>query len=301
MIIKAKHRHASRSSAWLQHGLQDETFKERWAQSAIKVPLYHGSFRSFDSHNLNHWELGNEFGNGIYLTNSTLDAHRNYADPKSEDLEYKIKKEAPNIAGEICRTSQRNVDPLDPEVLNAARASLTDHNGAIYPAWVFLERPITLFGRGSTMFEWQSADPDVGSLTELTDAFDTLQGAGEIQDADIDLLLSDLKADFPEEAYADELIAALRNSRGLLDASCPDMNTRQRFGHSNEIIRRALEAAGFDGVIDHTIRSKFPEMRYVDYKTVHVIAFREDQVQSTFSEEWIPKPEPEVAPILQLG
>lgn len=287
MQISKRHKFSADHSAMLQRAQQDDVFRERWASSVIQVPLYHGSFLEFEEFSLEEWHPGNDLGSGLYLTNSAKDAFINYASPKSGDLEFKMERKI------------RELSALDDETL--AREQLMHHHGAIYPAYVFMENPIVLDGASSTWIDWGYDEDDPCTLFALTEAFGVLEEEGCARAVDHIRIRDELAMEFPDGGRADRVIDFLRSSEGLWNATSSDLE-RRGWGssHEVEIIRQALEHAGFDGFIDCGVRAKFyGRMKGIDAKTFHVIAFREDQVQSAFRTSWEPKPEPkENRPVL---
>lgn len=107
--------------------------------------------------------------------------------------------------------------------------------------------------------------------------------AGEFSDADIDAAIGELmEAAGYESIGLERAIEVLRKSEGIQYATDDTGNLA-----ATELIRRGLEEAGFDGVIDQSVDKKFGSQRRVGQSmkgmnpdTVHYIAFKATQIKS---------------------
>jgi ribosomal protein S18 acetylase RimI-like enzyme len=130
---------------------------------------------------------------------------------------------------------------------------------------------------------------DTEEVGTLVDFIESLKNAASYyDDSDPGMVVSDvMEAANYESITASELIDALKKSEGIVYAADYDNGGDMA---SSEIIRRAFEGAGFDGIIDNTVDVKFGSQRRVgkqmegmNYDTVHYIAFKPEQIKSAIS------------------
>ncbi len=326
---------------WIDRAMKCPVFEERWATTAIRTVLFHGTCKNIDrldprlSDNLE-----SDFGQCLYLSNSLDDVNINYATINGPDLTNKIEKRKERIEAE-----SEDEDELE-NAHEIAKARMVDHDGAIWPSFVFLENPVVIGGSNETYIESgleidysdfmdaarkqlledydgeeifdeheveQNArylaedagfDYEVtGGLAAILEAFDELAVDDDIFDLRPDEIRSDLEAYIWDGGKASDIFERLKQSEGLMYAQ--DYENSELAGDlaGNDLLRRALLKAGYDGIVDFTVDEKFGSQRRsgrqmdgMDPDTVHVLVFRADQVQSAFCESFEPKPENHESP-----
>ena len=228
--------------------------------------VFHGTLSRFnrDSLDVSKSAPNNDFGCGLYFTNTERDARMNYA---TDGAEAKRKQER-GLA----------VDESAGEVL---RAHLN------------LQNPVTIGGKGETRF--YEAD---GSLPRAIQALHDAVYANEPEDPAGPGRGVRGGADYMRDkgfkraaSYAKgwvgarEFVALVRGQLGLDTGNWGDPN---QINKKMEYLRQAFQSLGFDGIIDRTAgarfawRAKHSEMgnyAHLDKTVVHYVAFRADQVQ----------------------
>jgi len=277
--------------------------------------VYHGTTGDFDSFDLSRVNIESDLGGGFYFTNEVEDVGVNYAG-EGPDLTGRIEREAERIAGE----TEREADA--PDVMAEARNNLSVQNeGASLPVYLSMQNPVYLGGETPTFIEsgitYNTDDYLDDARSEIADeadgevdeddvqqrALELAQEAGdesvdggvfgmldairgmtgfEFDGIDTDQLSADLDEMTFEGADAGALHAAMKASEGLAYATDENGNIA-----SNEIIRRAFEAIGFDGFIDATVNQKFgterdvgQSMEGMNEDTIHYVVFKPTQIKS---------------------
>ena len=244
--------------------------------------VYHGTTADFSEFDRDRGNIESDFGAGFYFTNTPADVESNYAGI-GPDLENKIQLEAERIASE----TDREYD--DPEVIAEAREQWVQHEGATMPVYLSLQNPAILGGKGETVLTMEM--PYDESTDEYGEETGTLvnfvvglrQIASRYDDGDVESAIDTILGDAGSESIS------------LADA-LEILKKDEQFGYytdengrlaSHEIIRQALERAGFDGIIDRTVDQKFGSQRRIGKSmkgmhdgTVHYIAFEPEQIKS---------------------
>lgn len=240
--------------------------------------LYHGGtheYREFASKMAN--PEGN-WGAGFYFSNSPKDVNVNYAGVGA-DLDVKIERETERILG-----LNENADMSTEEGRKEALKNIVGSGGLIFPVYVRMEKPFITGGDNETRLDFDAGynpDTDEYDKQESGAVVDFIRGireaaqdfgdnqanldslVGKITDAAID---GDIKASKLEALFReDDHIGYLEGDDGKLV--------------SNEVFRRGLEEAGFDGVIDVNVAKKF-HMEGMDEDTTHYIVFEPTQIKS---------------------
>jgi len=268
-----------------------KAFKEWFADSKVvdskENPLivYHGTTADFDAFNRERGNIESDWGAGFYFTNERDDVSENYAG-MGPDLTNKVQREAERIASETDREYN------DPEVVAEARAKYAVHEGATIPAYLSIQNPVIVGGKGETYFDYEEnyneeldefGEP-TGSLVDLVTA---LRAASESHgDVDIEDVVGQLfEAGMDGGLSASQAEDIMRKNDGLIYAT--DLERGDLSGH--ELVRQAFEAMGFDGIIDRRANQKFgsekdpktgQKMAGMKPGTVHYIAFAPEQVKS---------------------
>lgn len=226
-----------------------------------------------------------DFGVGFYFSSTPFDASVNYAG------------EGPDLTARIDTLTDRQVErddfDGDPDQVKAqVRSQLSQGVPNMMPAYLSIQRPLLVGGPRETYFDFDEGFNPVteeygepfGLLVDLVNALREMD-PGEVIGFDPERVIADLF----EEAQGDglsasEVVKTMRNSVGLIDAIDPNSDDSPRC----EIIRKAFEEAGFDGIIDRSVYEKFGRQRGragsmegLNPATVHYIAFRPEQIKSS--------------------
>lgn len=243
----------------------------------VVVEALHGTTNAdlvaFDRERAN---IESDWGAGFYSSNTPDDVATNYASNDGADLTQRIELLAERLAS----------DGFDDDMEAAreeAKKRLTQESPNTMKLYVRMSNPAVQGGNGETFFDYsEEYDEETDSYAEptglLVDFVEALRDAAAgFDESDADKAMGALwdRASDNGGIGLSDLVAALKSEDGLAYATDGDGNAA-----ASEIIRRALEGMGFDGVIDTTVSSKFDSMKGMDADTVHFIAFEPTQLKS---------------------
>jgi len=252
----------------------------------VVVEVVHGTTGDFTVFSAAYADIESDLGGGFYFTNNTEDVGENYAG-LGPDLTQKVERDAERIADE----EDTDMD----EAREIAKQRYMANLGTTMPVFVRFDNPVVLGGEGETFLDINEGyDEETGEYGEptgpLVDFVEALREVGQdtrYGDADIEQAIAGLweRAGDYSGLKASELIDILSSSEGLQYAT--DYENDRGALAGKEIIRKAFEAAGFDGFIDQTVNKKFGSekrigkaMAGMDENTVHFIAFDPTQIKS---------------------
>ena len=298
---------ASKARAAIKSGVTDTPEFKLWSGGAPVVPLgeshdyrsgepvvveaLHGTTNSdlteFKRERAN---IESDWGAGFYASNSPDDVATNYANNDGADLTQRIELLAERLA----------LNEFDDDIEAAreeAKKRLTQESPNTMKLYVRMSNPAVQGGPGETFFDYteeydeetDSYDEPTGKLVDFVESLRSV--ADEFDDVDVDGAMTKVW----DEAAGDgiglaDLVGILKSTDSMAYAS----NRNGGYNAANEVIRRALEDMGFDGVIDTTVYDKFgPKarrsgqlydrsggMKGMDEGTVHFIAFEPAQLKS---------------------
>ncbi len=212
-----------------------------------------------------------DWGAGFYASNAPDDVAANYANNEGPDLTMKVERLA----------EQLEQDGLDMDVAREkARATLSESAPNTMKLYVSFKNPAVLGGKGETFLdlheEYDEENDEygepTGSLVALAEALDNSDGLF-IDQSEIE----DLKGKLYEAAEGDGV--SLSAVYAIFKNNALDVYDEGGSQAGQELLRQALAAVGFDGVIDTTVGSKF-KMKGTGANTVHFIAFEPTQIKS---------------------
>ena len=253
--------------------------------------LYHGTTGDYDVFDRRKANIESDHGKGFYASNNIEDVNPNYAG------------EGPDLTGKIERFIERNFydddeNEMTPdEMREAAKNALNvHHRGAVMPIHVSMKNPVVIGGKNETFYDFEHpydektdeyGEPK-GSLLKVIDG---VERAAEQFDVSHDAL-QDFKGRLYERAmdnggiHASDLEKLIKNHfQNTYDNETGDYAEK-------ELWRTAMEETGHDGIIDHTVNSKFgtdrrgfagariPGMAGVNADTSHYIVFSPNQIKS---------------------
>jgi hypothetical protein len=283
--------------------------------------LYHATLNDFEAFSRHKANPESDMGAGFYLTDTQEDAANNYAHEYGPDIRNRIEREADRLLGDDefladIIENNKGLTPDDDGWINegdaareAAKAQLgMAHEGMTLPVYLSIQNPVVIGPavkvggpQNETSFDFDSGeiyDPEAddydygepsGKLAEFFDAFrEVAIGRYDMRDDVVDRLVSDLAMKAEENGGsigAQELVEYLKRS----DFTSGIEDDQGRLARS-EMIRRTFEEMGFDGIVDHTVSSKwgqftngFGGMNGVYPDTIHYIAFKPNQIKSAFN------------------
>jgi hypothetical protein len=263
-------------------------FKQWFGKSKVvdadgnPLRVYHGTTMVFDEFDPDRANPESDFGKGIYFSDTIDDVNANYAGV-GPDLKQKITMRAEQLA------SERDLPYDDPQALADARAEFMQHGGTVLAAYLKMENPAIVGGRGETVLTIQlpEEDEDGNFIGEETGTLiDFIQAVRQISsrydDGDPEPAIQSLLDGGSEDVPLSRVLDVFRKDEHFGYFTNNDDGKLM----SHEILRQALERIGFDGVIDRTVDSKFGSgsrynpMRGMTRQTTHYIAFRPEQVKS---------------------
>jgi predicted GNAT family acetyltransferase len=261
--------------AWVEQGTESPYFKKWFGKSEVVDPykpsdplvVYHGTTHEFTEFKPDRGNLDNDFGKGYYFTSSAEDVGRNYAG-EGPDLTQRIEETADRI-------QQDHEDISRDEALVQAKKQVAgQHEGAVIPAYLAIKKPFRVGMRVSGVEETRLTTNFRGTGT-LDKFLKSLEEQGIQYDSDIYAGLEEIRntVDY-DHITASQLIKTIRDSEHFM-AEDPETGKLVR----SQMVREALEAAGFDGIIDETVSDKFKGMQ-LQPDTVHYIAFKPEQIKS---------------------
>lgn len=246
----------------------------------VVVESIHGTTADFEVFDLAKANPESDMGAGFYSSNTTDDVGTNYAG-LGPDLTQKVERLAEQIADQTDRKYN------DPDVVAEAKAQFMANQGLSMPLYVRFDNPAVIGGNYETTFtleqEYNEETEEYGDVTgTLVDFVDALKAVeDEFSDVDateVGSYLFQEAADRGEITLSDIIHLIKDRPTGAQYATDED----GRYVVS-EFIRRGLEEAGFDGVIDTTVSSKFKNMQGMNPDTVHYIAFSPKQMKSRYN------------------
>jgi len=283
--------------------------------------VYHGTTHNIESflpagdERLN---IESDWGAGVYFTSDTEDVSDNYAG-EGPDLTSRIEQRAEQIEQEMFYAEHEgesnpvgmNNSPR-PEAVAKAKEELVGKAGALaLPVYLSIEEPFVVGDKGV----WLDAEMEYSPLSDFQDdeiarlrdkGYEDDQIRQELSDENgyeptisgkLPKFLDALRehaSDFQDTEGVNDFITELNENgyEGINSTKLDELwrkheptsyitDDNGRMARS-ELFRRALETAGFDGIIDHTVTKKFPKM-FKGGDATHYIVFKPTQIKSAIS------------------
>jgi hypothetical protein len=256
--------------------------------------VYHGTTQNIEHFTREKANVEADFGAGFYFASSIHDINANYAG-FGPDLTSKIEREADRIEAEADWAERGGKGVYErqqgahEEAVEQARQKYAANQGTVLPVYLKFENPFTLGGKNESYLDYDlnyDEESDLygeptGTLAKFTEQLKL--AASRASDANVDDLVDKIHEHGIDGGMsASKLDDLVRNDEKFNYATDDkgDLN-------SHEIYRQALEGVGFDGVIDHTVYTKFGggrkigrPMKEVDQDDTHYIAFEPTQIKS---------------------
>jgi hypothetical protein len=268
--------------------------------------LVHGTTSEFDAFDRTRANPESDFGAGFYFSNTPEDVGANYAG-LGPDLTNKIERRAEQLFDEMddeerirfveAETGKKwselsYGEKREPLRALARRELASTNEGLTMPVFVRVLNPAVVGGPNETRLtfseeydeETDSFDEPTGTLIALMDALREIEADGEVFDFKAEKTISDIFGEHwdNDSIGLSDLVGQMKGSEGLMYATDENGNSV-----AHEVIRQALERAGFDSIIDYTVDEKFGSQKRIGKQmegmhpdTVHVIAFQPTQIKS---------------------
>jgi GNAT superfamily N-acetyltransferase len=251
----------------------------RKAKYDTKNLLFHGTTHIFNVFRRDRANSENDFGKGYYFTNTEDDALQNYAG------------EGPDLTNRIERLSeqiQANEEVSDEVARQRAKEILSGGDRRMISAYIKMDNPFLIGGENQTFLDffeqYDEATDEFGEPTgKLVDFVNNFKEvAAEYENINADSVAQKLY----EAALGYDGLSASEAVKILKDltSDADDINGDLA---GNEIIRRTIEASGFDGIVDNLVNQKFGSARRIGSamagvgpETVHTIVFNSNQIKS---------------------
>lgn len=259
---------------------------------AVVVEALHGTTNSgLSEFSRARASIESDFGAGFYASNTPEDVAQNYANVSGPDLTNKLGRLAERIAQDLEEDpdwSDSSDEDRDDEAHRRAAERLTEMAPNTLKLYVKFKNPAVLGGNGETYFDYneeyeEGADAygePTGMLVDFVNALDEAGGGIDLSMRDLENAKSAIwEAASGEGLLLGELAKIVKEK--LIDASGADSGDSA----SSELLRQALQGAGFDGVIDTTVAQKFKNMKGMRKGTVHFIAFEPTQLKSAIGND----------------
>lgn len=251
--------------------------------------VYHGTVRDFTVFDKTFSNPEGDMGSGYYFSSSEEDVDANYATEQGADLTNRLEKISERIESES-ENDEDDAAISHEEALRRARQELQVGEGRKLNVFLNITNPFVIgskdggnSGASSTWLDFteeydeetdEYGDPS-GSFVDFVNTLDNV-----IADHGLTIDTGSLY----EKAYDYGGMDA-----GDLVKECKDllMYAEDDEGNliGNEVLREAIERAGYDGIIDASVnskfgsRSKYKAMEGMDDDTVHYIAFSPEQIK----------------------
>jgi hypothetical protein len=263
-------------------------------EGGVPKRLYVGTLSDFGTFNRSKMNVQGDHGQGFYATDNPDDASVNYASQQGADLNSKVGRMMDRYYDEPPVNDETGEPLSEDEIRNLAMQELgVQHHGAVMPVHMTMKNPVVLGGKNETVYDFhepfneetEEYGETSGSLMKLIEG---VKESGNQFDHPTDEIVGNLyerARDYGElpATVAEEII-----KKGFEHAYDPDTGDMA----ANEAWRTALEEAGHDGIIDHTVDSKFgssrrgfggakiPGMHGVQPNTTHYVAFDNKKIKS---------------------
>lgn len=267
----------------------------------------HGRVSKFTIFDRNKANPEGNWGQGFYFSNNEEDVEENYATVDGPDIEAKIEREVEKRVGIAEMNEEFNEDGEVDEFAireEVEKEFITSEPNIVHAA-IKMDKPFVVGHgmvvsdeAGNTSYDMQETYLDVeyeydedgeidydseptGTLIDLIDALNE-----EISNYDwANFNANEILQDTYDGMTASQFESAARE---LLNSHIDELVNDRGDVMTSEILRAAIERAGFDGIIDNTVNQKFGDgrrygtaMAGIDSETRHYISFDSSNIKDT--------------------
>jgi len=223
-------------------------------------------------------------GAGFYATNSPEDVSLNYASETGPDITNKIDSMRDALFDSMVDDGMTE-EEADTTASGQAREAISGGQPNTMKLFMRFDKPAIIGpdkARQQTFLSYEHAyDEETDTYNEPTgELMDFIAGLRDIANeygatnAEINHVVGRLM----EEALDDGI--AVSAAIDIIKHDIESAENDDGRSVSAEIARLSLEAAGYDGIIDTTVRTKFKGMKGLTKDTVHFVAFHSDKIKS---------------------
>ncbi len=242
----------------------------------VVVESFHGTtnagLEAFDKSRAN---VESDMGAGFYSSSSPEDVAKNYASNEGADLTNRIETIAERIE------ASGDFDGNHQDAVELAKKQITEGAPNTLKLYVRFENPAVIGGKGETYLDYSeeyNEDTDeygepTGKLVEFAEALRENAPDFNLRSRDIERFVGELFEAAEGDGVKLSKVFDMLSTESL-EATDDDGNLADK-----ELVRTSLESAGFDGIIDTTVATKFKNMG-IPKGTVHYIAFKPNQLKS---------------------
>lgn len=308
---------------------QPSLFFDPWAEgheikdeNGWSKPLYHGSTHEFDAFDVDKARAESYYGKGIYLTDSPLDASKNYANPEGPDLKGHIGQVIDNLRNYHDQDSasfnnsygidedyEWEEDELEKFIEEQAnKVAVGNNQGTIYPLYAKMKNPVYIRPNGGTYLEMEYDEDEDGDIIPdsergtYMDFLNALRDTAADYEVDGEEIIEELsqKVDMYDSSLYEVVIALRENeklSEDLLEHSWDSGKEDDLLG---EFVKDIIQRMGYDGIIMDAY-SHFGPKQHQWGRTVgmdginkgdnHYVVWNPEQVKSAIGNNGLYNPE----------
>lgn len=242
----------------------------------LPLVVFHGTLSDFTRFNKKRANPESNFGQAFYFSNDLRDVERNYSQEAGPDITLKIETIAEQLVNTPVGDDESRAYSRTEAVQEAKKRLKLQHGGATLPVYLSLQNPAVFGGPSETYLDGGHGRTRIqGTFGRFLEGlrkevlkYSNEETAGEA--------VQQVLEEFPEaEGRVGEVVKVAREVDAI--AYLEDGETGALV--SSEVVRGALQRAGFDGVIDYTVSDKFQDMG-LNEDSVHYIAFKPTQIKS---------------------
>jgi hypothetical protein len=292
---------------------------EYWSGRPLVVEVLHGTTKAgFSVFSRDMANPRGDFGAGFYASNTAHDVSANYATLEGADLVRKVERMTREVVidaeagdegvlGEVRDVLGIDAgdavfrDEIDEAAATVARRRLSDDAPNVMKLFMRFDRPAVMGGPGETFFDYRAGGElfgerleASGQLAEFMAALTRVGSEMGLEPNDVEGLKLRLQSEARGDGLRFEQLEQEIKSWAFNAVSQKTFDVFVTTDGLGEFLRRTLEAAGFDGVVDTTVNGKFGRQRKIDGQvfdraagmaglvsgTVHFVAFDPHQIKS---------------------
>lgn len=268
---------AKAKKAWDELGT-DSPYFQRWFGNSKVVEsdgnpmlLYHGTTQDFTVMDPARTNVENDYGQGVYTTNSRVDAEINYRGI-GPDLEMRIGIEAERLMQEAADEGKQMEYSEAKDLAKSKLIGPVRRNMGVYASLenpVIIGKPNGVHTLPETVLDYVGDGSGLGEqfLTKLRQRIDDVYPYSEktkLGRQRIENYLTEIE---------DKVISGTaRVSTVINDSKKALWESMESFG-AGDVLRQIFQEMGFDGIIDRDVPRKFKAMTGVTGDTMHVVGF----------------------------
>jgi hypothetical protein len=235
------------------------------AAGYVYGPVYHGTTHDWTVFDQSRANVENDFGRALYFTTNREDAERNY------------RGMGPDLTNNVEQLTD-HYESLGEPKSKARKRALREAKGKVekvLECYLRMRNPFVIGTRNETRLNLVT-DEEGNESGDLLTFLEALQHQCVRRVVDYPAVFNCINeaADHDlSDLRASVLIKSLKQCHALAYAEGDDGVLVM-----NELIRQTIEDAGYDGIIDHEVTTKWPKMG-IPAGTTHLLVFQPNQVK----------------------